>query len=206
MTRVVKKPAERRAEIIKTARDLFLKKEYDKTTMQDVMEHLGIAKGTIYHYFDSKEALLEATVVDTVDARLTDIEAMLQKSKKKALAKIKQVVELGNIAKENEKLLTPLHSPSNAAMHIRILSEMINKLAPIYEKLIRQGCDEGIFQTEHPLECAEFLLSGVQLLTDIGIYPWTPHDLKRRTQAFPRLIEQLLQAPPGSFQFMQQFT
>lgn len=204
MTRIVKKPTERRAEIIKAARDLFLAKEYDRTTMQDVMDHLGIAKGTIYHYFDSKEALLEAIVVDMVNTRLIEIEVSLRKSNENALEKIKKTVLLGNMAKENEKLLAPLHSSSNTAMHIRILSETLVKLAPIYEKLIRQGCDEGIFQTEYPLECAEFLLSGVQLLTDTGIYPWTQEDLNRRAQAFPGLIEQLLQAPPGSFQFMKQ--
>jgi AcrR family transcriptional regulator len=203
MARIVKKPTERRAEILKTARDLFLTKEYDKTTMQDVMDHLGIAKGTIYHYFDSKEALLEAIVIDMVNTKVAEMEALLRKSKKTALEKIKEIALLGNMAKGNEKILAPLHSPSNSAMHIRILSETVIKLAPIYEKLIRQGCDEGIFQTEYPLECAEFLLSGVQLLTDTGIYPWTEKDLKRRAQAFPKLIEQLLEAPQGSFQFMK---
>ena len=53
-----KKHSEKRAEIIKTARDLFLTKDYDKTTMQDFMDSLGIAKGTIYPYFKSKEDIL----------------------------------------------------------------------------------------------------------------------------------------------------
>lgn len=203
MPRIVKKPTERRAEILQAARDLFLEKEYEKATMQDVMERLGIAKGTIYHYFDSKEALLEAIVIDMVDARLVEMDLLLRKSKKNALEKMKKIIELGNMASDNEKLLTPLHSPSNSAMHIRILSETIVKLSPIYEKLIRQGCEEGLFRTEHPLECAELLLSGVQLLTDRGIYPWTQEELKRRAQAFPRLIEQLLQAPRGTFEFMK---
>ena len=62
MTRTVKKPEERRADIVKAARYLFQTKEYSKTTMNDVIERLGIAKGTIYHYFSSKESLLEAVV------------------------------------------------------------------------------------------------------------------------------------------------
>jgi hypothetical protein len=64
-------------------------------------------------------------------------------------------------------------------------------------------CDEGVFKTRAPLECAEFMLSAIQFLTDMGIYPWTEEDLKRRIQAFPTLIEQLLQAPSGSFQFLK---
>lgn len=77
------------------------------------------------------------------------------------------------------------------------------KQAPLYAEIIQQGCDEEIFKTEVPLECAEFILSAIQFLTDMGIYPWTEKDLKRRIQAFSALIEQILQAPPGSFQFLK---
>ena len=62
MARVVKNAEDRRDEIIKAARELFETKDYDKSTMQDIMGKLNIAKGTIYHYFKSKQALLEAVV------------------------------------------------------------------------------------------------------------------------------------------------
>lgn len=202
MSRIIKNPADRKAEIIKAARELFLAKEYEKTTMQDVMNALGIAKGTIYHHFDSKEKLLEAVVLDMVDSRLVEIERHLKKIKGNALEKIKKLIELSNMTKENPELADHLHRPTNGTMHIRILAETLIKLTPIYAKLIRQGCKEGVFQTKYPLECAEFILSAVQFLTDIGIYPWKKEDLKRRTKAFPRLIEQQLNAPPGSFQFI----
>jgi hypothetical protein len=75
-------------------------------------------------------------------------------------------------------------------------------LAPLYASVIQQGCEEGIFQTEYPLECAEFLLSGVQFLTDIGMHPWSEADLIRRVIAFPTIVETQLQAPRGSFSFL----
>lgn len=194
----------RKAEIIKAARQLFVTKEYDKTTLQDVMDNLGIAKGTIYHYFDSKEDLLEAVVVDMVDTRLNEIKAKLKDVNGNALQKMAKLVALGNVAKDHPELLDPLHRSTNAGMHIRILVETLIKLAPIYEELIQQGCDEGLFYTEHPKECAELILAAVQLLTDTGIYFWTPEDLKRRMKAFPDLIEQQLKAAPGSFKFLRE--
>ena len=66
MTRIVKKPEVRKQEVLKAARHLFLARGYDKTTMQSVVDYLGIAKGTIYHYFKFKEELLEAVVEDIV--------------------------------------------------------------------------------------------------------------------------------------------
>lgn len=202
MIRTVKKPEERRADIIQAARHLFQTQEYSKTTMQDVIESLGIAKGTIYHYFPSKEALLEAVVADMVDSIIEQLSDLIENSKGNALEKIKQVIKMGNIASKNEEILSHLHRPGNEAMHTRLLAETILKQAPLYEKLIRQGCDEGLFKTEAPLECAEFMLTGIQFLTDRGIYAWSGQDLNRRINAFPRLIEQQLKAPPGSFQFI----
>jgi AcrR family transcriptional regulator len=202
MKRTVKNPIVRKTEIIKAAAKVFLAKEYEKATLQDVMDHLGIAKGTIYHYFDSKEDLLEAVVIDMVDAHLNEIEIKWKDITGNALHKIEKLVEVSNMAKQHSELLDQLHRPTNAGMHIRILVETLIKLAPIYEKLIQQGCDEGIFHTDYPRECAEFILSGVQLLTDTGIYPWAKEDLKRRVRAFPNLIEQQLKAPPGSFKFL----
>lgn len=196
------KPTNRRDEILKVARNLFLTKDYDKTTMVDIMDALEIAKGTIYHYFKSKEALFEAVIEDIVEENIKHMRTLVKNAQKNALEKIQLLVNAGNISQENEKIIEQLHKPANDALHSRLLAATLMKQAPLYAEIIQQGCDEGIFKTEVPLECAEFILSAIQFLTDMGIYPWTEEDLKRRMQAFPILIEQLLQAPPGSFQFL----
>jgi len=202
MTRIVKKPDERKQEIVKTARRLFQIKEYDKTTMQDVIETIGIAKGTIYHYFKSKKDLLEAVIEDIVGENLNAMQKVVHAAEGNALQKFHKLLKIGNISDEQPALLDLLHKPGNEAMHVRLLAAMLVKQAPLYAELIQQGCKEGLFHTENHLECAEFILTAVQFLTDTGIYDWTEEELSRRTQAFPKLIEQQLQAPPGSFAFM----
>ena len=202
MAKIVKKPMVRKAEIVKAASYLFQTKGYEKTTMQDVMSHLDIAKGTIYHYFKSKEALLESAIENMVMQNILKIQNLLQKAKGNALEKMRFLIEKGNMANDNADILDHLHRSSNANMHLRLLTATLLKLAPLYGKIIQEGCDEGIFQTEAPMECAEFILFAVQFLTDRGIYPWTQEDLLRRSQAFPKLIEQQLKASPGSFQFL----
>jgi len=202
MVRVVKKAAERRAEIVKAARHLFQTKGYDKTTIQDVMDHLGIAKGTIYHYFKSKEELLEAIIENIVDENIEQMQILMKDVKGNALEKTRMLIGAGNMAANNNEILEHLHQPGNTGMHIRLLAATLVKQAPLYAELIRQGCDEGIFQTDTPLECAEFILSAIQFLTDQGVYSWTQEELMRRALAFPGLIEAQLKAAPGSFQFM----
>ena len=202
MARIVKKSGERKKDIVKVARNLFKTKDYEKTTMQDVMDTLGIAKGTIYHYFKSKEELLEAVIEDIVEENIGKMRSVVKETKGSALQKMKKLIQTGSLAAENKSILDYLHKPGNDAMHTRLLAAILIKQAPLYAELIQQGCSEGIFKTQAPLECAEFMLAAVQFLTDLGIHPWTQEDLVRRIHAFPNLIEQLLQAPSGSFQFL----
>lgn len=204
MARIVKKAEERKLEIVEAARSLFKAKGYDATTIQDVLDHLGIAKGTIYHYFKSKEELLEAVIENIVDESIERMQTQMMDVQGNALEKLRMLVKVGNAATDNEEILEHLHQPGNTGMHIRLLAAALNKQAPLYGELIRQGCEEGIFRTESPLECAEFILSAIQFLTDMGIYPWSQDDLVRRARAFPRLIEAQLNAAPGSFNFMSE--
>jgi AcrR family transcriptional regulator len=202
MTRIVKKAEERRLEIVEAARQLFQRKAYEKTTIQDVMDQLGIAKGTIYYYFQSKEELLEAVIEKIVNDDVEQKRQLIQAMKGNALENIRTLLQAGAMAADNAEILDQLHQPGNMGMHSRLLAVTLVKQAPLYAELIRQGCEEGLFQTDYPLECAEFILSAIQFLTDLGIYPWTQDELSRRACAFPSLIEAQLKAPQGSFKFL----
>ncbi len=205
MARTVKKPDERREEIIKAARALFHSKEYDKATMQELMKTLNIAKGTIYHYFSSKEDLLEAVVEDLMDEELKKKETLIEDCRRRnldAVQSIRALATVDRMAEENEDILDALHQPGNIIVHARQLGRYLTKLAPIYAKVIEEGCEQGLFKTDYPLECAEFLLAGIQFLTDVGFYPWSNEAIARRMAAFPSLLEDLLNAPEGSFDFL----
>lgn len=54
------KSAETRARILETALELFRERGFEKTTMRDVAAGAGVALGSAYYYFDSKEAIVAA--------------------------------------------------------------------------------------------------------------------------------------------------
>jgi AcrR family transcriptional regulator len=205
MKRTVKKAAERREEIILAARELFQTKTYEEVTMQELMEKLNIAKGTIYHYFSSKEELLEAVVENIIDEELRKKEEFMTGQKGRnlnAMHKLQQLITSGRVAEDHEHILDTLHQPGNIRMHARQLGRFLTKLAPMYAEIIAEGCEQGVFTTEHPLDCAEFMLAGAQFLTDVGFYPWSEEQIARRMAALPSLLESLLCAPKGSFDFL----
>ncbi len=202
MARVVKKPEERRREIVSASRDLFLKQDYENTTMQDVMTTLRIAKGTAYHYFRSKEELLEAVVEDMVADYIAEVEKVLNECAGNALDKMRVLISVGKVNHHQTDTMDHLHRPGNMGLHVRLLAVTLFRLAPLYARVISLGCEEGLFRTEHPLECAEILLAGIQFVTDIGCYPWSQKDLERRARAIPALMENQLNAPKNAFSFL----
>ena len=56
----MKKGDIRRQEILNTAESLFCRKGYEQTSIQDILDQLKSSKGSFYHYFISKEALLQS--------------------------------------------------------------------------------------------------------------------------------------------------
>ena len=65
--KIVKEGEVRRREILIAARELFVKKGYDQTSVNDILKIVNIAKGTFYYYFASKAEVLEAIILDIVD-------------------------------------------------------------------------------------------------------------------------------------------
>jgi len=204
MVRTVKDPETRKAEIITAARRLFGMKEYEKTTMQDVIDELGIAKGTIYYYFKSKEELLDAVINQMGDEAVERMQSVIENGKGNALEMFQQLIAAGNIANENPEIMEQLHNPRNAGMHAAMMAIAVKHSAPFYAKIVEQGCREELFKTANPLETSEFILTSIQFLMDTGIYQWSEDDLMRRAMALPGMIETMLGAKPGSFQFLLQ--
>lgn len=170
------------------------------------MNKAGIAKGTVYHYFNSKETLLEAVVENIVDEYIARLQSILEKNKGNALERMKALFLASNVSHEQGRLIEQLHRASNIGLHARLLALTLTKMGPLYADVIRQGCEEGIFKNENPLETAEILLAGIQFMTDSGFYPWKKDDLLRRSNAIPALAEAQLGAAKGTFSFLKPTT
>ena len=67
--RVVKEAEERRNEILDVAEKLFGTKGFDQTSTNDILNEIGIARGTLYYHFKSKEEILDA-MIERIDKQL----------------------------------------------------------------------------------------------------------------------------------------
>ena len=58
-----KEAEERKKEILDIAEELFTTKGYDNTSTTDILERVGIARGTLYYHFKSKEEILSVKIL-----------------------------------------------------------------------------------------------------------------------------------------------
>ena len=197
MTRTHRPAAERREEILDTAHILFTTKGFQSTTMEDILESVGIAKGTLYYHFPSKEQILKALVlriVGQVEQRARKIAA----SPAPAIEKLIALMAAMQVEGAEIELVEQFHAPGNAEFHLLSITEMIKHLTPIITDVIIQGVDEGAFSTDRPYDAVELLLSASGILLDHEIMEPSQADLARRTQSLAWASELLLGARPGS--------
>ncbi len=189
-------------EIIAAARKLFPAKGYEATSMNELIVSLGIAKGTMYYYFPSKQCLLEAVVEDIVDEEFTRLKNLLHSSTAQHLSpdeKLRLLLSEYSGNQDNNRILDILNRPDNSRMYSYQLGRYIEKLAPLYASIFAPGCGEGVFNSAYPLECAEFMIAGITFLVDPGLYPWSRSQITRRMKALPFLLEAQLGALSGFF-------
>ncbi|WP_414044109.1 TetR/AcrR family transcriptional regulator [Macrococcus animalis] len=195
--RIVKEHDVRKLEIIEAAETLFLTKGYDSSTVNSIIDSVGIAKGTFYHYFKSKVEVLDAVIELNVNQL---IERMLEVQKEKFIDlddKLLHVMQAMNM--QQEKNLDALHQPSNILYHQKLMYKMIERISPIIAQVIEEGNNENVWQCEKPLINIQIFLAATFTLTDELYVKDATIDSADIMKELILLLEKLLNIEPNRF-------
>ncbi|GED67966.1 TetR family transcriptional regulator [Brevibacillus reuszeri] len=203
MKRIVKDPHTRRAEIISAAGELFRNQGYVHTSVESIIQKVGVAKGTFYYYFKSKEEILDAFVHSMVDQLCEEYQRIADNPALGVMDKVRHMLRgQSRIAEQESEWLDSLHRPENRELHERVNIAIVLKIAPVLAQVIEQGNQESVFQVENALETVQFLLAGSQFLLESGLFDWDRDEQQKRMHAMQVIIERSLGAKPGSFSFL----
>lgn len=193
MARISKDPEVRRKEIVEAAMQLFREKGFAQTAVSDIVRKVGVAQGTFYYYFKSKEEIVFAIIQLSVSAQAEKIESIADNNRMTARDKLTKVLGEETYSPSQYKMyLDFLHQENNALHHQKLIVAKIHAFAPMIAQILQQGTEEGQFQVEDPLEAAEFILTGMLFLFDQGIFQWTDSELRSKAKAVEKMIAKLL--------------
>lgn len=198
-----KEAMERRNEILDVADELFGQKGFDGTSTNDILEKVGIARGTLYYHFKSKEDIMDA-LIERYNAQILGAAKEIAANKSIPInERIIRVVMAINISGGNGKeIIDHIHKPQNALMHQKIQKVIMNGLPPILTDIIREGIEQGLFSTPYPYECMEMIVAYTNTVFDDDMVDITEEERAARIPAFVFNVERLLGVESGSLMYM----
>ena len=172
MARTVKEEeyAVKRKEILDAAQRLIYTKGYEQMSIQDILNELKISKGAFYHYFNSKNDLLEALIDQMTEEAEPIIAPIANDPNLPALEKLHRFFDTAARWKTARKeylllLMEGWYVDENALMREKAQNRMIEHFSPMLAGIIRQGIAEGVMNSSFPDQMASLAFA---LLVSMG--------------------------------------
>lgn len=198
--RITKEYDVRKNEILDTAQRLFYMKGYEKCTVNDILKEISIAKGTFYHYFKSKEEVLDAIVsrnTDIVIERAYEVLKLDNINPEEKLMRAFMAMQIAN--QMDSDTLNNLHKTENVLLHQKILNQIVTIMAPILVTIIEEGIEKKVWKCRYPLQYMQIFLVASLTLTDEGVFEMDSDSQMKVMAALISMLEKILEVPEDSF-------
>ena len=198
--RVVKEAEERKNEILDAAEYLFAVKGFDGTSTNDILGAVGIARGTLYYHFKSKEEILDAMIARITRNLMAKAALIAEDQSIPPLERITRTIMELNVDNEiGKEIMNQVHKPQNALMHQKMQKELLAGVNPIITKLVEECIDQGICHTDYPAETVEMIMLYSNTVSD-ELEQADEQAKQKRIEAFIYNLERLFGMEAGSMQ------
>ena len=159
-------PEQTRKHTIEAASRLFTEKGFDGTSVQDIVDAVGMSKGAIFHHFNSKEEILYAVADRELEKSLADIERWAKEGASSNQSARDRIADL------LLKSMTEIPSDSfwdamNAQMTMALLEQSMHKMTPVFAELLAEGVADGSIDTCSPGDLASMIV----VLLNVWLWP-----------------------------------
>ena len=186
----------RRQELLRIAYRLFTEKGYDNTSVDEIIAAAGIAKGTYYYHFPSKEATLEAVIDMMLNEEIAQAEAIVS-APLPVPQKIAAVIMAFHPKQEEISIANALEAKENIVLHDKLNKRVIEEATPLLAAIVQEGIAQGIFCCEQiPERVRMLLMMSMQMFDDST---FTENDIT----VFIDMTEKMLGAQQGTMAFIR---
>ena len=165
---------ERRAQLVAVAIEAFARQGVAATSVADIVRAAGVAQGTFYLYFTSKDDVILAVVAGVAETMLTSLQGRLDTAEMPAKDRLRAFGRLlADLARDGElsDVTDFIHRAENRTLHDRFAEHLLPRLLPLMEQLVADGVTDGSCLVADPRAAAWLVLGGLQSVELAG----TPH-------------------------------
>ncbi len=184
---------------------LMTRGDAGNATVSDIAREAGIAKGSIYYYFKSKDEILDAVLERSYSEAIENCWQIAYSEDMNSLQKMKRlflVFVSPSITSAQNQMINYLHLQDDIVVHHKFLVLTIKKFTPILTELLIQQQEEGLIHTQYPQQVAEIILTSLTFLLDHTLFPSSDEEMLNRLHALSILLQNSTSAPEGSLSFL----
>lgn len=194
--------------ILDALQELLDDRAIQNVSVSDIAERAGIGKGSIYYYFPSKEAILDALIERSYEQPLktakelakqrdvspfTRMAMLFQACRNSSAAFLKQ----NDTSKESKKSAQDI-----AFLHQKYLNHLISELKPALTEIITQGIEAGEIHFDYPAALAEIVLIVLAVKLDKTFLSSTAEDVEDTIRGLVALLEKGTGVAPGALSYL----
>lgn len=200
--RIVKEAEERKEEILDAAEKLFAAKGFDNTSTGDILDAVGIARGTLYYHFKSKEEILDGVIQRMASRLMENAKEIAQNQKLPVLERFTKAIMALNVeSKIGYEVMEQVHRPQNALMHQKMQVTLLTGINPIFTELLKEGIEQGICHTQYPESVVEMtMLYANTAFDELNMAGFSPEQREKKIAGFIYNVERLMGMKEGSLQ------
>jgi TetR/AcrR family transcriptional regulator, fatty acid metabolism regulator protein len=196
-------PEDKRQLILDAAVRVFARKGYHTSRVGDIAEEAGVAHGLLYHYFDSKEELLDTIFRNTWTLMLDTISGVesLEEPARETLRKVAAIVL--RAWRDTPDVVRVLVREVTRSPHLQQEIGETEQAFSALERIIRTGQESGEFREDVDPRFASFIFYGAleEILTGwvMGQLPDKDEDVRVAEQTVVEMLcDGLLAASPAT--------
>ncbi len=191
--------------ILDALQELLENHKLQSISVSEIAETAGIGKGSIYYYFPSKDAILEALVERSYEKPLQTAKALAGRTEIPPFIRMAMIFEACRnsssefIKSENNK---NSGTQEKSFLHQKYINHIITELKPVLAEIIRQGIKAGQICFSDPDALAEIVLIVLTVKMDNTLVPSSKEEIENTISALISLLEKGTDNPPGSLNFL----
>ena len=193
--------------ILDALQTLLEAKDIRNISVNEIARAADMGKGSLYYYFPSKEAILEALVERDYAQPLHTAKNLASRTDIPPFTRMAMIFQAcrNSSAQFRARRNTPASAsaPEQAFIHQKYLTYLIMEVKPVLTDIIRQGIDTGEIHFDRPAALAEIVLVVLAVKLDNALVPSTPEETEDTILGLISLLEKGTENPAGSLNFLR---
>lgn len=191
--------------ILDALQQLMEEKNIQHISVSDIAARAGIGKGSIYYYFSSKDAIVDALIKRSYEKPLQTAKSLATQtniSSYTRVAMLFQACQSSSAIFLRQKHKAKTSAQDLAFLHQKYLNYVISELKPALTEIISQGIANDEIHFDYPAALAEITLIVLAVKLDNSLIPSTTEETAETIRGLIALLEKGTGVPTGTLDYL----